>query len=165
MTKACSKQELGISAPPFQTFMQKRFRSQSALSQKSNAKKLSANMKTTLDLRSLPDAELKDAVNAAVAVHCAGLHHVGAGYSIVAPPYATSADAVLPLLEKYHIAVASRVSKQWVVEIHEENGEPNSEEYDMINIGEATAPTFPLAACLALLRAHGVELLLGEKTK
>lgn len=69
------------------------------------------------------------------------------------PPFATSADAVLPLLPK------TKGGDFWTVDagylgaracIRNSNGIKS----------EGAAPTLPLAACLALLRAHGVEVVI-----
>ena len=61
--------------------------------------------------------------------------------------YATSADAVLPLLEKCRHWKA----QQW---------EPNVVwvDLDAPNYGDGVAETFPRAACVALLRANGIEV-------
>lgn len=72
------------------------------------------------------------------------------------PNYSTSADAVLPLLEKWaseaefngpsiHMTPDSR----WLVSLH------NADDI----VASATARTLPRAACIALLRANGVEVV------
>lgn len=73
------------------------------------------------------------------------------------PPYATSADAVLPLLKKYDFTVAHLKGPPWEaigfeVCIHRDDGQAlvNNEGHDFIS--------FPRAACIALLRAHGHEV-------
>lgn len=69
----------------------------------------------------------------------------------VLPPYATSADAVVALLEKYgdvDITMTRHAGKNGVVVC-----------IDREESTRSTAPTFPLAACLALLRANGYEVL------
>ncbi len=66
------------------------------------------------------------------------------------PPYATSADAVLPLLEKYHAAwLAQSVINGCTVVI-------TATGYERFY---GNSPTFPRAACIALLRANGVEVV------
>lgn len=67
------------------------------------------------------------------------------------PPYATSADAVLPLLEKQlgWDCCHARVDDQYVVKIW------HGELTGLMGV----SPTLPLAACYALLRANGYEVL------
>ncbi len=62
------------------------------------------------------------------------------------PPYATSADAVLPLLEKRTYETGFYVGGRHAV--HFPDGDITG-----------AADTFALAACIALLRAHGWEVL------
>jgi hypothetical protein len=64
------------------------------------------------------------------------------------PSYTTSADAVLPLLRKagYVDANLNPYTGVWLVSIL------NGQTY----LGQAA--TFPLAACIALLRTHGIEV-------
>jgi hypothetical protein len=66
------------------------------------------------------------------------------------PPYATSADAVLPLLAK---------CRRWKADQYE----PNVVWVDLDGpdglFGDAAAATFPRAVCLALLESYGVEVV------
>lgn len=75
------------------------------------------------------------------------------------PDYATSPNEVLPLLEKqkhWSIWKAERSGALvWVWYSFIETDEINAE----VHHGNATASTFSLAACLALLRANGIEVL------
>ncbi len=65
------------------------------------------------------------------------------------PPYATSADAVLPLLEKWKFVKASRwVESKWLVSMSDDLNE-HSHKF----LGYA--PSLPRAACFALLGAVG----------
>ncbi len=66
------------------------------------------------------------------------------------PQFSRSADAVLPLLERMD---------RWQCDY----GRPEKKYrlYFIRREGEGTAATFPRAACLALLRAHGVEVDIG----
>jgi len=67
------------------------------------------------------------------------------------PFYSTRADAVLPLLEKMvWFYVETQNSSVWLV--HVSTGNLSEDHY------KARADTFPRAICLALLRAHGVEV-------
>lgn len=112
-----------------------------------------------LDLRNLPDAERDARVNEAVAVHVAGYMKrndwsgrldKGDEQAVISPPFSTSADAVLPLLEKHarwecnYVGDATWKDRAYCCEL---NGR------------KEMAPTIPLAACLTLLRANGVEVL------
>jgi hypothetical protein len=63
------------------------------------------------------------------------------------PKFATSADAVLPLLEKLCISFTWKSPSAAM---------PGKLRTFTVEI---EAPTFPLAACVALLRAHGVEVI------
>lgn len=73
------------------------------------------------------------------------------------PPFTTSADAVLPWLEKREDVEIHRVqSDGWQVSIMEVKRTPESEETGVI--AEAWEDTLPKAATIALLRAHGVEV-------
>lgn len=72
------------------------------------------------------------------------------------PKWATSADAVLPLIEKWANSkkfngpdIAMTPDGLWMVNLHDGDDIAAS----------ATAPTFPLSACIALLRAHNVEVI------
>lgn len=62
------------------------------------------------------------------------------------PPYSTSADAVMPLLERWRSCWV-RSETQWTVFLFPYTT-PDP-------VADATASTFALAACIALLRAHG----------
>jgi hypothetical protein len=144
-------------------------------------------MNTTLDLRPLPESERNDRVNEAVAVHVAKdwrevplirgdkargivarfqadqIHRPHAqvytpvvvrfkgGYGgDLWPRYATSANDMLPLLEKH---------ARW--EINFVGDTKWKDRAYCCDFGgfKVMAPTLPLAACLALLRANGVEVL------
>lgn len=63
--------------------------------------------------------------------------------------FARSADAVLPLLEKWSIATALYSSGEWTV---------SDDHMDCLSDNMATDKSFPLAACLALLRAKGFDV-------
>jgi hypothetical protein len=125
----------------------------------------------TLNLRGLTGDALHAAVNEAVAVmegweyidheytrsdmtkYRAGMwRQKGTKNSGVFPPYATSCDAVMPLLEKWG-------HPDWGRDAEYSKGT----RWDgwRITLGNvcAEATTFPLAACIALLRANGVEVL------
>lgn len=128
-------------------------------------------MKPTLDLRNLTEQVRRAAINEAVAVHCAEyipktyhpcpqfrakghqpitVFKLG-GIQRQLPPFATSADAVLPLLEKYgdvDITMTKHAGTiRYVVTINRDEET------------RAVAKTLPEAACLARLRATGVEVL------
>jgi hypothetical protein len=68
------------------------------------------------------------------------------------PEYATSADAVLPLLEKAGGFWCDFNGKQFEVQV----GTNLARGY---GYPWGIAKTLPLAACIALLRAHGVEVV------
>lgn len=63
------------------------------------------------------------------------------------PPYATSADAVMPHLNKTD-AIADRgmVSEAWTVEVYHSEGKVHG-----------YAPTFARAACIAMIRSKRVQ--------
>ncbi|MCR6656616.1 MAG: hypothetical protein NVV63_12580 [Opitutus sp.] len=137
---------------------------------------------TTLDLRNLPEAERDDRINEAVheiatgkqgPFHWVYMHveeindigedvghywwHDGTGAKYEEfPRYATSADAVLPLLEKF-VAEGSR-SVGWSA--NQSIAHIVTLYYGMAECARGQAQTFPLAACIALLRAHGIKVLL-----
>ncbi len=120
-----------------------------------------------------------EALSALVAEHCAGwtdikrnplpgLFHCGfneaqgktaeanCGSPWGIPPYATSADAVLPLLEKY---------RGWSSRKHNYNPklrtvelEVTCEDGDGYSYAHGDAPTFARAACFCLLRAAGQKV-------
>lgn len=69
------------------------------------------------------------------------------GLGIRLPPYSTSADAVLPLLDKV-MWMAERTPPAWC----------HVAFYGYTPAVHAEAPTFPLAACLALLRSRGIKV-------
>jgi hypothetical protein len=148
-------------------------------------------MNTKLDLRGLSEAERNAEINAAVAeasgrykwrndfnTHKSWLLPIetSAGIPLASelfkcrdtgscPRYATSADAVLPLMEKecalYRLELAEHypaepqhgIPQQWNVTIIKT--EPHGFSHNIY----ANAPTFALAACIALLRANGVEVM------
>lgn len=109
-------------------------------------------------------------VNAAVAEYIAGWKRVSTGglYAPDLPPafnvygidmpvpdYATDANAVLPLLAKFHCSDAQIYrGTDYYVGI---DAEPR--EFSDKRQFEATARTFPLAACFALLRANKVTVI------
>lgn len=73
----------------------------------------------------------------------------GVGYEL--PKFATSADAVLPFLEKRDTLLDFAVNKieprwAWVISVYHAEGQADGE-----------ADTFPRAACLALIRAARAE--------
>lgn len=78
-------------------------------------------------------------------------------------PFATSADAVLPLLEKYG-AIASRLPLVWSITLAEKTPD-DGQIYSVKVLARAKATTFPLAACIALLRAHGVDVTFTNPTQ
>lgn len=80
------------------------------------------------------------------------------------PRFTTSADAVLPWLEKREDVEIHRVqSDGWQVSIMEVKRTPASEETGVI--AEAWEDTLPKAATIALLRAHGVEVEFTDAPK
>lgn len=124
-------------------------------------------------LEDLDDEEL----NVAVALHVAGIKYrkerraiwaetgchafmTEESEEVLVPervPYATSADAVLPLLEKWaseaefngpgiHMTPDSR----WLVSLH------NADDI----VASATARTLPRAICIAMLQAKGIEVII-----
>jgi hypothetical protein len=66
--------------------------------------------------------------------------------------FSTDSNAVLPWLEKWPIASATRLDRGWSVTLLTESGE--GETYNTHDAGDAEAPTFARAACIALIRAH-----------
>ncbi len=66
------------------------------------------------------------------------------------PPYCTSADAIISLLDR---------QSQWRSDYRLDRLPPRSARCVMVDGWEAYALTFPMAAAIALLRAHGVEVL------
>lgn len=122
----------------------------------------------TLDLRGLSNAERDAMVNCAIAetqgwIDCRLTKRgfpigqkpgtMAESYSSI-PPYSTSADAVLPLLE---------MRTPWRADCGGEHGyfvqvwkgiSSSGQPYETGN-----AQAFPLAACLALLRANSYDLL------
>lgn len=131
---------------------------------------------TTIDLRNLSPEARNERVNEAVAVHCAGFRLIGCELYDVGPyrgpgsskrsdgvwisdgvPFATSADAVLPLLEKQLGFCCEMVIAGFTVTVSR-RGEP-TDNNPLAHYREVgTAKTFPLAACIALLRAAGIEV-------
>ncbi len=130
--------------------------------------------KKILSLRSLTEAERDAKVNIAMAeiagwTDCetissrTGVRVTGGcppdgngGFPWLAlPPYATSADAVLLLLEKWDSRAHPK--RDW-------HYYSNSKSMFLFQSGAvhahgSDAPTFPLAACYSLLRANGYEVL------
>lgn len=142
-------------------------------------------MITTLDLRDISDAERDERLNVAVAEiagwqipdHCRTKRRL-AGEGVAKtkgapsdfgrsptgeytdlPRYATSADAVLPLLEKHGSVVCLWDSFSWTVEINEERGSVEDETYDVVTIAGHDAKSLAECMCIVLLKAHGVEIL------
>lgn len=75
------------------------------------------------------------------------------------PVYVESVDAVLPLLKKRGNVCMILDSSSWTVEITEERGSVENDDYDVVTIGAEDAPSLAEAACIALLRAEGIEVL------
>jgi hypothetical protein len=113
-----------------------------------------------------------DQLNEAFAVHVAGWTHVvmNAGkqlvgrlppsslYSVV-PLFTTSADAVLPWLERdaFDVRISfSNTCDTWHVEL--------LGRFTSNRSFKAAAETFPRACVIALLRAHGVEIEFTKAT-
>lgn len=103
-----------------------------------------------------------DELNIAFAEKVAGMNPVNVEYHTAPwsekPRFTQSADAVLPWLEKEIlwdaqscIAESQRAFRCWIRILTKAAGERS--EY-----AEAREPTFPRAAVIALLRAHGVEI-------
>lgn len=128
----------------------------------------------TLDLRGLGDAERDAKINAALAaidgygvkkfVACESLYELYKGNArygyrcdteaeawTYAPPYATSADAVLPLLEKFPRWDAGCGAGIYGVVVT-----VNATQWERPK-GEAS--NFALAACYAILRANGWNVI------
>lgn len=75
------------------------------------------------------------------------------------PDYVNSADAVLPWLEKCFLyEVQGGLIGQHYVGISSEQAHYSNDLAENTREFQATAPTFPRAAVLALLKAHGGEL-------
>ncbi len=106
-------------------------------------------------------AEIDEAARYTKAVateHCRGCRELRME-PLPYPPFATSADVVLPLLEKSGkdiIVVWSGGS--WSVQIQEDRN-VGTEDYDVATIGEYDGPSLAECACIALLRANGCEVL------
>lgn len=74
------------------------------------------------------------------------------------PPYATSCDAVIPLLGKCSDVEINRVEGDgWQVSIMDVRREDGVTTTSVL--AEGWEDTFPLAACYALLRANGWDVL------
>jgi len=69
------------------------------------------------------------------------------------PPYATSADAVLPLLEKWHLWQCYKHAPGFGFTVDLTKAK------EAQPFAHAMGPTFARAACLALLKAHAVAEL------
>ena len=141
-------------------------------------------MTTKITLTNPNDGEL----NAAVAEHVAKLpvrddarisarpgakvicHSEEYGVCSEMPPYATSADAVLPLLEKYD--AWSKGTTGGAVTVYKQTLSPAQKPSDDIPDNEwmilkpvghywncDNPKPFPYSACIALLRANGVEVV------
>lgn len=82
------------------------------------------------------------------------------------PPYATSSDAVIPLLEKSDVFCGASMASEGLDSDHNRIGRTGWRIEFVINPnapveqshGDVWAPTFARAACLALLKAAGVEV-------
>jgi hypothetical protein len=100
----------------------------------------------TLTLTGLSEEARNSAINGAVATLTGVLY-------IQPPQFATSCDAVMPLLEQFEEVDCIRSGGNgWQVIIHTITTDkflPN-----------AAAATLPLAACIAILRAHGWEVVM-----
>jgi hypothetical protein len=71
------------------------------------------------------------------------------------PPFAMSANDVLPWLEKHKCTVPSWAEGSWSVTIYDETGE--GETYDMPILGEEDDKSFARAAATALIRAKRAQ--------
>lgn len=117
-----------------------------------------------LGLRNLPDAERDLRVNEAVAVHCAGwmlsarnpAYGFPPGCSMgdrpagAVPQFATSLDAVLPLLQKvewWHLSRSAKCGARCEIMDSSDEG-AYAEHADPV-----------ICACICLLRANGVTVL------
>lgn len=118
-----------------------------------------------LDLRGVTDDERNARLNEAVAVIAGEPHvrrvtdysrlHVEVGEypDTLRVTYATSCDAVMPLLEKYAwraTAYAEGISVRFSTQVGV-NG--------IAFYADTLAPTLALAFCIALLRANGIKVL------
>lgn len=79
------------------------------------------------------------------------------------PKWATSADAVLPLLEKQSVVIANWILPDkgncgWRVDIYD-----SIPDASLNKEAGALDKAFPRAACIALLRANGVEVVFTER--
>lgn len=99
------------------------------------------------------------ALNAAFLLHVCGqdiapMQAANPQLTFEIPPFTTSADAVLPHLEKWRADANWHPQyKTWMVTIRPTIHHPKD---TLNNLGEAT--TFAKAAVLSLLRAHGVSV-------
>ena len=75
-----------------------------------------------------------------------GFPPLGEGCMGPCPPFATSADAVLPHLEKWHVESANLLTQGWLTIV---KANAASREYQ-----RGIAPTFARAVCLALIKTH-----------
>lgn len=105
-------------------------------------------------LNELTDAELSECF----AVEVAGwtkpngmwTHPNGTPMGFI-PPFSTSADAVLPWLEKHLCVSVTWAANGWHVVIHTETG--SGDDYDMPVLGQADDAALSRAACIALIEA------------
>jgi len=114
-----------------------------------------------------------DELSAAVAEHVAGLTRDfedvgeercawwenGKGETVPAN-FATSADAVLPLLDRQHHWLHKSINDGKKITAHyvQIDWKPGRASINQADHFCATEPTFPRAACIALLRANGIEV-------
>lgn len=119
----------------------------------------------TLDLRGLSDYARQTKINETLAgvegwtLRGRTWHNPNGTPIGFVPSFSTSADAVLPLLEKSEkdiIVVWS--GGTWSVEINEDR-DVGTENYNVVTLGSYDDPSFAQAACIALLRANGYEVL------
>lgn len=79
---------------------------------------------------------------------------LGSDYRGYPPCYSRSTDAVLPLLERYSVTVERVCYEEWDVSVTDSETEDDGIDYNK----RGTAKSLPLALCIALLRANGVEV-------
>ena len=110
-----------------------------------------------------------DELSAAVAEHVAGREwdeiagkfwnfeadKTRGSFSLI--PFATSADAVLPLLEKWGDFCVSRYGGEYIIELNRFEMLPDGREGDYVQ-HQGDDVKLPRAACIALLRANGIEV-------
>lgn len=123
----------------------------------------------TLDLRGLTDAQRNNAITDAISeAVCGWKKFTIEGHGnyfrdqngvIRSKAFSTSADAVLPLLEKTGKDIIIVWSGgTWSVQINEDR-DVGTENYNSVTIGDYDSPSLAQTACIALLRANGYEVL------